>query len=199
MVEFTTGSKKDFMVTSVKRGRINDIDEVVATGIPEVLGDPLAWLPRLGSITPLELDVHYGLQDQPGDELPEVHVVLVDVDNLPTIESVRARAIWSGVQNWRTIGTIGQLIQTLSHAEVDWFNPETYSMTEFASFTQRLAVCFLIHSNTTSRFIAMGVMAYSETIIQRVFGSDNWTFEDPDNSEFGQDWGDDASCDSSSS
>ncbi len=200
MVEFSIGSKKDFVVTSIRRGRVNDIRETVVDDVPEVLGDPLAWIPRLGSVTPLEWDAAYGLGDDPADEYLEWFLVAVDVDNLPTLESVRALSIWWRPQAWRSIGTDSGPVQTMVHDTIDFFNPETYSFQETADFTQRYAVCVVINSDQDqSDMRTVGVLTYQETLIQRVFGSDNWTFEDPDNSEFGAEWGDDASCDASSS
>ncbi len=174
MVEFTI-PKKSKVVTSIKRGRINDVDETVVADVPEILGDPLAWLPRLGTITPLEWDAAYGLVDLPSDEFPEWHLINTDVDNLPVLESVRARAIWSRPQQWRETGTPAQILQTLTTDRIDFLNPESYSFTEMADFTQRLAMCVLINSNAASRMRTMGVLTYQESVIQRVFGNDNWT------------------------
>jgi len=198
MVEFTTGSSKDFEVISTKRERIFDT-EAIAQNVPEVLAEPLAWLPRLGTITPVEWDVTYGLGTAPSAVRLEWYLLMVDVDNLPFIGSIRDRAIWGTMQRWRLVGTDAGPIQTLQHQEVDFFNPETYNMTEMAAFTQRLAVVVIAHTDQNQTVDCYGVLTYIETVIQRVFGSDNWTFEDPDDSEFGQDWGEDASCDSSSS
>ncbi len=199
MVEFSQGSKKDFAVVSTKRGRVSDVAKTLDANVVNIIGDPLAWIPRLGSVTPLEFDLFFGLGDDPTDEYIEWWLESMDIDNLPTVDSARARSLWTAVQQWRSIGTDSGPVQTMEHAEVDFFNPQTYSFEETADFTQRNAVVLACYSNLAAASQQSGVLTYAETLIQRVFGSDNWTFEDPDNSEFGQDWGDDASCDSSSS
>ncbi len=200
MVDYTKGSKKDFEVNSIKRGRVSVFGESVAQNTPEILGDVLAWLPRLGTITPLEWDAFFGDGGDVTNDVLEWHLLLLDIDNLPTIASIRARALWQALQRWRDFGTAGNEAMVTSKAEVDWLNPEAYTFTEFASFTQRLAMAVIGNSQgNTISMDCIGVLTYMETVIQRVFGSDNWTFEDPDHSEFGAEWGDDMSCDASSS
>lgn len=179
------------MITSIKRSRIFSFNEDV--GSLEILDGPLAWVPRLGSITPLHWICDYGLRDDPVDEFVEWILLMCDVDNLPTIDSCRARALWHRAQNWRSIGTDSGPIQTMTKDDVDWLNPETYGTTEFADFTQRLAMVVVVEdTSATSTVNVLGVLTYREDLIQRVFGNDNWTFNDPDDSEFGQDWGMDA-------
>lgn len=198
MVDFTIGSAKDFIVTSIKRGRIDVIQQSIGT--PEIVGDPIAWLPRLGSITPLEWDVWFGQEADPTDLMLELCLLLADVDNLPIMASVKARSIWMALQIWRSIGTDAGPIQTANHDNIDFLNPQTYTMTEMASFTQRLALMVIADDRGgTFQLSMLGVLTYQEDVIQRVFGSDNWTFDDPDGSEFADEWGEDASCDSSSS
>jgi len=193
MAEFTI-PKKSFVVTSIKRGRIDDLSLSVSTNVVTIMGNPLAHLPRLGTITPLEFDSHYGVGSDPTDSTSEWWLVMVDIDNLPTRESVRALSIWNALQNWRSIGTDSGPTQTVTHAEVDFLNTQSYSFTEMADFTQRMAVCLLGLSNGSIAMLQVGVLTYAETIIQRVFGSDNWTFElDPWGSEFGDEWGNDMS------
>ncbi len=181
MVQYTIPSKS-FEVTSIKRARPDDIDETLAQNVPEIIGSPLAFIPRLGAISPQELDFGYGVVDQPGTEFIEWFLVLVDVDNLPTLASIRARSVWWRAQQWRTIGTDNGPIQTMTQDRIDFLNSETYTFSEVADFTQRLALCAICNTDASSaRIRVLGVLTYSETVIQRVFGSDNWT----DNEEFG--------------
>ncbi len=190
MVEFTI-PKDSFVVSSIRRGRITDISETGTTNTPEVLGDPLAWIQPLSTITPLEWDCTYGLSDDPLDELAEWMLAAVDIEAVPTLTSVRALSIWWRAQQWRSIGTDSGPVQTLTQDSVDFLNPESYNYLQMAGFTQRYAVCCLIVGSVASDFRTVGVLTYQEDLIQRVFGGDGWTFEDPDHSEFGDEWGND--------
>ncbi len=195
MVEFTI-PKQSKVIVSIKRGRPSDIDETLAQNVAEILGDPIAWLPRLGTITPLEIDFTYGVVDAPGTEFIEWFLLNCDVDNIPAIESIRARSLWWRAQQWRSIGTDAGPVQTLTRDDIDLLNPESYSFTEVADFTQRQALCVISHTDASSaRVRILGVVTYQETIIQRRFGNDNWT-NVPDD-VIGEDYDDVGSSDGS--
>ncbi len=152
-------------------------------GSVEVIGDPIAWLPRLATLTPLEWDVTWGLFADPSDVLAEFHLLMADVDNIPDITSAAALAIWSDAQNWRSLGTPGQVVQTLQTALVDFLNPQSYTFTELAGFTQRQAIVIIgDDQNGTASVMVLGVLTYQLDVIQRIFGSDSWTFtmDDPE-------------------
>lgn len=193
MVEWTI-PKKSFVVTSVKRARIRKFSEQLVTiDAPQIIDVPLAPIPRMGSVTPLEWDASFGLNDSTYSSVAiEFYLTMIDRDNIPTSASVSARSIWGRYQRWRSVGTDAGPIMTTTDDVIDFLNPEGYTPSEFASFTQRLALCAIGISNTANIGIDMvATLTYQETVIQRVFGNDNWTFSDPLDSEFGQEWGDD--------
>ncbi len=176
------GSK---LITSIKRKSVRLINQVPDASVITNLST-MAWVPRLGSITPLEWDVSLGLTDVQISSRVNFFLVLVDVDNLPLITGAADRAIWSFAQFWDVLTAVGTH-QTLSREVQDFFNPASFSFTERADFTQRLGIALLLHSVNKSHD-AIGVLTFQETLIQRKWGGDNSTFDRDDG-----DWEDFAS------
>ncbi len=195
MVEFSPGdsSRKDQIIVSIRRTPFFTTGQTI--GSFEIVGPVLAWLPRLGTIAPLEFDITYGPTGDPGDAFIEFHLVLVDIDNLPLVAGARARAVWQEAQNWRVIVGGDSTIQTLSKSQVEFWNPRVYGTTELADFTQRLALAITADDTTSTAVVILGVLTYRETLVQRIWKNDNWTDDGQSGSmaeDFGEDWGMDA-------
>jgi len=188
MVSFTRGTK-DFVVVSTKRQGFRAVATVAAVDVPEI-AQILARIPRIGSVKPLELDISFGLNDDPVDERPEFFLSSVDLDNLPTVAAARDRAFWQAVENWRLVGTALDIgpIQTMGRDLADFFNATAVLFTEAAGYTNRQAIVILISSNVTSNMIVQGVLYYEEQVVQRRFGGDLWTWDTADEMHGGLTW-----------
>lgn len=133
----------------------------------------LTPLRPLSSITPVELDISYGLADDPTDEKPEWYLAAVDRDNVPDQNAMRRIAAWQTVQVWRSLGTPGQVVQTITRENADFFRPKTWLNELVGDRQRRVFICIVSSSDTTSALRAQGVITFVENIIQRTFGSDN--------------------------
>ncbi len=179
------GSK---LITSIKRHSFREIGfDPAAANTIELVNEGL-WIPRLGSITPLELDMSYGPGAITSSHRTEIYWVLVDVDNLPLVAGASSRAIWSAYYRYVVATAVG-IAQTMIRENADFFNPSSFNFSERADFTQRLAVALVMTStNATVTQDYIGVFTFEETLIQRKWGGDNSTFDRDDG-----DWEDFAS------
>lgn len=167
-----------FVVTYLKRKGFR-ISTSVSANVLTAL-QALIWVPRLGTVTPLELDMSYGVTSAvTANALFEWYLVLVDIDNLPTQDGAFTRAIWSSAQAW-TVDSAVNKRQMLNREVNDMFNPASFSFTEMADFTQRLAISLLAIFTTIETTFNLGVITWQEQLIQRVFGSDSATFNESD-------------------
>lgn len=184
-VRIPAGSK---VITSIKRHAFRHMPFNPANSNAIELVDSGLWVPRLGEITPLELDMSYGPSSVSASHRVELFWVLVDVDNLPLIGGASSRAIWSAYMRWIATTAVG-INQVMIRENADFFNPATFSFTERADFTQRIAVALVMQTTDGNvNLEVVGVFTYQETIIQRKFGGDNATFDIDDG-----DWEDFAS------
>ncbi len=174
MAEYTIpkGSK---VITSIKRNshRILGLS-VTANTVASV--QVTVFIPRLGTITPLEWDVSFGPTSFSVSRLLEWYLTLVDVDNLPLISGVSSRAIWSTLQKWLVLSAVG-FGQIMTREIQDFFNPASFNFTEVADYTQRLGLVLLCICDSSITVDSVGVLTYREDLVQRKFGGDNTTFE----------------------
>ncbi len=175
MVQFTI-PKGSFVVTSIKRTSFRVLAQAISQNTPTIVVQ-LAWLQRLSTLTPLELDMSYGPSSLPGGQPNEWYMGLVDIDNLPSIEGLADRAIWSAAALWVVTSSVG-INQALKRETADFFNPASFTVTEVADFTTRMLIALMNHSGAGSppTVNAIGVLTYQEDVVQRVFPSDDWTF-----------------------
>ncbi len=189
MARFTIpkGSK---VISSIKRKSFRASAVGLTASQLENLAD-IIWVPRLGTITPLEFDMSYGRFDVPSAGTVvqiEWMLTLVDVDNLPQAIGARDRAIWFAAQLWVCATAVG-FVDMMKREIQDFFNPASFSFTEVADYTQRLVVSLLTFTGSADVDVsAMGVMTFQEDLIQRKWGGDNSTFDVDDG-----DWEDFAS------
>ncbi len=187
MVEFTIpkGSK---IITSIKRKSFRDVGNTSSQNTVTKIRD-LVFIPRLGTITPLEWDVSYGVASGLAASVrAEFYLALIDVDNLPQIAGLSDRALWAAAQFWLSMTEIG-VINTYTREVQDFFNPTSFNFSERADYTQRLAISLLTFFSQTETADAIGVLTYQEDLIQRKFGNDNSTFvrDDGDWEDFASD------------
>jgi len=169
---------KSFVVSYTKRKGFRNSTGLTADIITML--EELIWIPRLGTVTPLEFDLSYGVTSLiASNERFEWYLVLVDVNNLPTQTGAFTQAIWSAAQAWTVDTAVGKR-QVLSREVNDMFNPQSFSFHEVADFTQRLAVSLIAEFNQAETSFVLGVITWQETIIQRVFGGDSATFDESD-------------------
>ncbi len=171
--------KETFTVTSIKRQGFRDIAAGISATTVTLIAD-LIWIPRLGTVTPLEFDISYGVSGvvTAGTRM-EWWLALVDINNLPGVEGLLTRAIWYAAQFWQ-FGDATGINQMLSRDLVDFFNPQSYTYGEVADFTQRSAISVIGRQSSNKTTDAVGVITWQEVLIQRVFGGDSATFDDSD-------------------
>ncbi len=169
-----------FVVSYVKRKSFRVIGQSVGVSASPVVLVEVAWIPRLGTITPLELDITYGTADPDVTSTMEFYMTLVDVNNLPLIEAVAERSIWGTMVNW-VVHDLTGVIQTMMRDTADFFHPASFSYSELADFTQRSVVAILANTEVnTQEATVIGVCYFAVDLIQRVFGSDSATFNESD-------------------
>ncbi len=179
MAEFQRIPDKSFTVTSIKRQGFRDIAAGISATTVTLIRD-LIWIPRLGTVTPLEFDVSYGISGivTAGTRM-EWWLALVDINNLPGVEGLVTRAIWYAGQFWQFDTAVG-ITQMLSRDLVDFFNPASFTYSELADFTQRSAIALIGRQSSNKTTDAVGVITWEEVLIQRVFGGDSATFDESD-------------------
>jgi len=179
MVDFVSIPPKSFVVTSIKRKTFRQTAGGISATTVTVIAD-LIWIPRLGTITPLEFDVSYGISANitAGTRM-EWYLALVDVNNLPGIEGLISRSVWSAEQFYMFLSSVG-VLQTLSRDIVDFFNPASFTYSELTGFTQRSAISLLGFQSSSRSTEAVGTITWQEELIQRVFGGDSATFDESD-------------------
>ncbi len=171
---------ENFVVSYIKRKSFRVIAESVGVSASPVVLVEVAWIPRLGTITPLELDITYGTTDPDVTSTMEFYLALVDISNVPLIESVAERSIWGAMVNW-VVHDLTGVIQTMMRDTADFFNPASFSYSELADFTQRSVLALLANTEVnTQEATVIGVCYFQVDLLQRVFGSDSATFNDSD-------------------
>lgn len=157
----------------------------------------LVDLVRLQQITPLELDITYGVPNPGATAMrSEYYIMLADVDNLPLVGGARDRAIWSAAVYYAFTGTAYGAI-TSQRENADFFNPASFTSFETADWSKRMALVLLGSCSTAKETRAQGVLTYRVDYIQRVWGGDNCTFE-KDNGDW-EDFASDEESDDSDS
>jgi len=178
MPEFDVPAKS-FTVTSIKRKGFTEAGFAMSSGVITLL-ERLIWVPRLGTVTPLEFDVSYGLNANVTAALRmQWFLVMVDVDNLPSLEAVAERSIWNSFQHYQFYSSVG-ILQSMDRDLADFFNPSSFSYTEVANFTTRSAIALVAEEGGTKSINFSGVIVWQEVLIQRVFGGDSATFDESD-------------------
>lgn len=135
----------------------------------------------LATVFPVELDITYGLTDDPtsGEEI-ELFLMVSDEGSFPPLASARTRSWWSTFQHWRALstGTGINTFRTDDHQILDFFNPNGFE--NITLDTRRIRHIFHIGYGAdqaqTSDIKIMGIVVWQEILIQRMFGNDNWTF-----------------------
>ncbi len=170
---------ESFVVTATRREVIRLLDHSVTADTVTNL-NMMAWIPRLGTITPLEWDVSWGITGSiAANQRIELYLTLVDVNNLPTIVGASDRAIWGVMQFYRFSTNIGVQKRLMREIQ-DFFRPTSFTFREVVDFTQRSGIALIAHLGSTINIDVVGVLTYEMTMIQRVFGSDSATFNNSD-------------------
>lgn len=111
-----------------------------------------------------------GITDDPTDEGISWFILECDPENLPDDNALFGTHDWVETQVWRSIGTVGQVVQVMDDVDVDFGDDLEYSSAPAADPNR--AVCLLVRANTTS-----AVQAIVNIKIQRTKTQDN--FADP--------------------
>jgi len=173
MPEFSPSTKKAFIVVSQRLKGFRVAVTITTADTTELL-ETVIQIPRLGSVRPTEMDISYGVSDDPSSARWECFLADVDPVNLPDVSALRQRSIWQVVQAWRDQGgaNLGNPIQTMERDTVDWWNGRTF-VQRSAEFHAQRGVSLVAISNVQDSIIVQGVIYWEETLIQRVWGDDN--------------------------
>lgn len=130
----------------------------------------LLGLKPLSKSSVVELDITYGLSDDPTDELVEFFLLVRRTENL-TIQAARNRSIWNTAQIWRAIGTALDIgpIQTLANVQMEFWNPKIHDMLSLDN--RRAAQSFIIAaiSDVGSTGHVQGTITVRTELLQRSF------------------------------
>jgi len=144
------------------------------------LGEDRITIPPQSVSRPLQLQVWYGLADEPGDgEDIEIYLAAIDVANLPDVSSIRQTAEWMAAQRWIQAGVPANTVQTLSKDGMIFLSQPTANL----SLVQRIrdfAWVFLGTSttNTDSTIKLLATLTVQHTILQRTWRSDSYKWSD---------------------
>ncbi len=133
------------------------------------------------TITPLELDGWWGLNEDPAEQATEVYLHVVDKDNLMDASGFRTLSTWTTAQNYEKQGTLGQVDQTYQRETVEFFNAigTQYRYGE-APVNKYLAIIVNNTTGATPSYVFNFQVTYMEVQTQRIFpGSEpsNWEEE----------------------
>lgn len=121
----------------------------------------------------MELDISYGIGDDPGDENPEWFLAAVDRDNIPDAPAMRRIASWQAAQNWRSIGTDAGPVQTLTRENAEFFRPKEWLNRLVGDRQRRIWIAIVFNSDVQTLFHQQGVITFVESLLQRTYGDDN--------------------------
>lgn len=169
--EFSGSTKKQFVVVSNRSIGFSIAATVASATVVQLLSS-IIRIPRLGSVRPTELDITYGVTDDPIDERIEVYLADGDPTSLPDQSALNQRSLWQTAQNWRVIVGGDGTIQTFSRENVDFFTETSY-VQRAAEFHAERNLMFMIVSTAQSAVFIKGVIFWVETLVQRVWGDDN--------------------------
>ncbi len=147
---------------------------------PEVI-TVIRRIPRHTDLKPKQMQIWFGIQDDPSDEVIEYYLNAVDPQNVPSRGFLREQSAWLGVQAWRSIGTDSGPIQTAERDELEFPRAPTYS--NRTDRTQSLSLCILARSTVSSVVIVAGSIEVEITIDRRIWPGEDW----PEDIEF-EEW-----------
>ncbi len=138
----------------------------------------------LSIVTPLSLQIWWGLREGPVDNLSmSLYLKAVDVNNIPDVAALRLSSEWQATIGYEAAGTPANLLQMIEHENLFFVGGPT-SNVELAHRTREFGWAFMTEGFNGS-IILQGVFTYRIDYIQREHGSDNYTFESDE-------WSDDA-------
>ncbi len=170
--EFSEGQSQIIIVSQRSIGFRQQVT-IASSAVVELL-QSIIRIPRLGSIRPTELDITYGVTDDPSDERVEVFLADGDPAALPDVSALRQRSLWQTAQNWRDQAgaDAGNPIQTLSREKQEFWNGSTY-IQRAAEFHAERNLMFMTFSTAQTEFLIQGVIFWEEILIQRRWNNDN--------------------------
>jgi len=138
----------------------------INTSLTELVN--LLGLKPLSKSSAVELDITFGISDDPGDELIEWMLLVRRAENL-TVFNARTRSIWQTAQNWRFVGVATGVVQTLDRQQMEFWNPKIHDMLTLEN--RRTAAAYTIQaiSSIGSTGHVQGIITIRTELIQRSF------------------------------
>lgn len=147
------------------------------TDVPIVMAQLALSHPRSSQVVS-ELDITFGLSEDPTDLRLEFFLMNVDIDNIPSITALRANAQWQAAQNWRSLSAVG-VCQTFTRETNDFWNPPVFQNYSLETRKRRMASVLMGWSFATPLAHVQGSAVVSQRLEQRTWRNDN-TFADFD-------------------
>lgn len=130
----------------------------------------IAPIPPLARSKVVELDITFGVADDPTDEIVEFFLIAADPNNLPPVSAARNNAIWQSAQLWRDIGAAPAVIlQTLNRELVDFLFSEVFETTSIDARRRSLSFVLCATSNVGSTGHIQGNAVVQSELLQRTF------------------------------
>lgn len=167
------GSQKPLRVEFVTYTRRKGFYVARAGGSTPDLIVNLANLPPASILTPLNLQIFWGPDADTTEHQIELYCVMVDVDNLPTMGSIREAAIWTGSQKWMTVGTPATVLQAMSQSEREFTRPQSYASVTVNDRLRTSAMAIIAQISSSLLIKVHGVFTWEVTLRQRVWRDDN--------------------------
>lgn len=162
-------------IQSIKRKAIYH-NAQLGSGVAIPTGCRIRALANNSTITPLELDINHGIQEDPSEQNVELYLSVVDVDNLPDAAGLRTGSQWQTGVNYETVGAATGIFQTHNSEQIEFYNPKTWASPVDGGPRQRYLALIAndIPGNTPGYKIAAQI-TFLETNLQRSFpGKDDY-------------------------
>ncbi len=140
---------------------------VTASSVPTLLAS-LAMRSR-STIKLEDIDINFGLDDDPTDERVLYYLVACDPDNLPSFVSLQNANYWNDMQIWRAVGTPANVLNTVDNSDDEDLRGEvTHDVT-----IPNHSLCLIAVGNVASSVRVQGVVDFTEMLEQRKVRDDS--------------------------
>ncbi len=167
------GSQKPIRVETITYVRRKGFHVTLTTAASPALVLQIAALPPNSMMTPLEMWIAYGPQEDTNEEQLELYLAMVDISNLPTAASLREMAIWQDSQKWQNQGTPANTIQVMKSANPVWTRPQTWASVTVNDRLRASGLSILSFASGSLDIKVHGVLTWEVTLLQRVWRDDN--------------------------
>lgn len=110
-----------------------------------------------------DIEISYGLADDPTDERLQYFLVEADPDNLPTMNAALDSNFWVGMQIWRAVGTPANVLDTVTQSDDEGLEGEIAHDVTIPNHS----LCIIATSDNGSLARVVGTIDFVESLVQR--------------------------------